>query len=54
MNWGWLEAKDAVRAVVVDGLPDCAGVDGTDGWFVVGLWHSVVVVQEGRERVKVL
>ena len=47
MNGRGLEAEDAVRAVGIDGLPDCAGVDGTDGWFVVGLWHGVVVVQEG-------
>ena len=48
MNWWRLEAEDAVRAVVVDGFPDCAGVDGADGRLVVGLWHDAVV-QEGRE-----
>ena len=48
------EAEDAVWAVSVDGFPDCAGVDGADGWFVVGLWHGVVLVQEGRDRVQVL
>ena len=47
-RWG-LKAEDTVRAVGVDGLLNCAGVDGTDGWLVVGLWHGVVVVQEGRE-----
>ena len=37
-GWG-LKAEDTVWAVGIDGLPNSAGVDGTNGWFVV--------VQEG-------
>ena len=44
-GWGF-EAENTVRAVGIDGLPDSAGVDGTDGWFVVCFRHGVVV-QEG-------
>ena len=49
---GWrTDAEDPVGAVVSDGGPDCAGVDGPDGWLVVRFCHDPIgeKVRDGLE-----